>query len=203
MRASGASRPVKLPLRAVTPLLAVVCLASACTGGRPAAEPTEGSSLSQGCPHPASPSSQWPPAAQASSFFERFHIDTRYSVRFSLEFRGTSVGGQLWALVASYRKLTADIWWATEGVGSLSVVAVDSDGTRVEPKDLGFVQGGVLGWDRPGFQFNSQFRFPHLGCWALRAFRGPMTGVVWLDLDALTRDTALGTCPKQPCLQIP
>jgi hypothetical protein len=90
-------------------------------------------------------------------------------------------------LVASFRKLHATIWWATEGVGSLSVVAEDADGARVQPKDLSFVQGGVIGWDHPGFQFNSEFQFPHSGCWAMRAIRGPMSGVVWLYLDALAR----------------
>jgi hypothetical protein len=108
-----------------------------------------------------------------------------------LEIRGTSAGGQLWALVASLEKLRADIWWATEGVGSLSVVAEDADGVRIQPKDLGFVQGGVIGWDRPGFQFNSEFRFPHSGCWAMWAIRGPMNGVVWLDLDALAHSTVV------------
>jgi hypothetical protein len=185
-------------------LLFAAVLGPACTGG---AKPTTGTAGAppslQGCPHPASTSSQWPPAAQASSFFERFNLDPRYSVRYSLEFAGTSAGGQLWALVASYQKLRARIWWATEGVGSLSVVAEDAAGLRVQPADLGFVQGGVLGWDRPGFQFNSEFRLPHGGCWAMRAIRGPMTGVVWLDLDALARSTVLGTCPRRPCTQIP
>lgn len=185
-------------------MLWVGLLGTACTGGgqRPAASSGIPPTFA-GCPHPASPSSQWPPAAQASSFFERFHLDPRYSVRRTLEFRGTSAGGQLWALVSSYRSLTANIWWATEGVGSLIVVAEDATGVRVQPRDLGFVQGGVLGWDRPGFQFNSNFRFPHGGCWAMRAIRGPLTGVVWLDLDALARSTGLGSCPRRPCTQIP
>jgi hypothetical protein len=95
--------------------------------------------------------------------------------------------------VASLQKLRADIWWATEGVGSLNVVAEDADGVRIQPKDLGFVQGGVIAWDRPGFKFNSEFLFPHSGCWAMRAIRGPMSGVVWLDLDALTRSTVLAS----------
>jgi len=134
-----------------------------------------------GCPHAASLSTPWPAEQQPAGL----------PADRALEFRGTSSGGQLWALVASLRKLRATIWWATEGVGSLTVVAEDAGGVRVEPKDLSFVQGGVIGWDRPGFQFNSEFRFPHSGCWAMRAFRGPMSGVVWLDVDTLARSTVL------------
>jgi transcriptional regulator with XRE-family HTH domain len=120
MSPSRAPRPFWRRARIMALVVAAVYLGSACTRDRPAPQPTEAWQLNEGCPHQPSPSSPWPADEQA--FFDRFNFFPERA----LEFRGTSAGGQLWALVTKLHKLTAQIWWATEGVGSLSVVAVDA-----------------------------------------------------------------------------
>jgi hypothetical protein len=159
-------------------------LAAGCTsgGGGPAGAGSTSSSspdaaasdVAAVCPHAPSPSTHWTPSEGPAS---------GKPWDGTLEYQGLSAGGQFWVLVTpSKDPLEPTVHFAAEGSGRLFVEAVDEQDNHIAPASLDYLQGGIIGWTRPGFQYDGKFELPHEGCWALKAIRGDPHGSVWLDV---------------------
>ena len=153
-------------------IVTVAILLGACTHGSVTAPEPNGSSGSPaslgGCPHAPSPATKWPKAGAAWQG--------------AFEVRGSSIGGGLWVLRSPPHRGVTELTFAAGGTGNITVVAIDDADSLLQPEDIGFLQGGIIGWDRPGLQFLGHFRFPHGGCWALQVSRGALSGAVWLSV---------------------
>ena len=101
------------------------------------------------------------------------------------EIRGTTSGGELWALVeASPPPLPQGrdikIIWRMTGNGRELLLSASGPGGRTAQPDWGPESHGSSNWDRPGLEWGAGFTFTAPGCWDIRASQGQLAGDVYV-----------------------
>lgn len=120
---------------------------------------------SSACPA-VSPTSQWEPGSAL------------------IEIHGTGYAAELWALTEPLiAQRDVKIVWRMTGTGTLRLVAVDTRGARVEPRERPSPHGGST-WDRPGDEWGTIFFFPSPGCWTIEAQRDSGSGRLVVEVAA-------------------